>query len=155
MRKTLTIFAFATTLLTGAAAAQTIPATPPAPRMPFGTPGPDGTIARAAVIADADRRFAALDANGDGTVTADEMRAAREKMRADRQRMREGPRPERQPMTAQAFRDRMLQRFDRADANRDGRLDAAEMQAMRDRRGSGGPRGGPRGAVPAPATQDD
>lgn len=153
MRKILTTLSLGATLLAGAASAQT------APRTPFGvTPAADGTIARTAVAAEADRRFATLDTNRDGSVTPDEMRAARERMRgAPRSdgappRANAAARPDRPPLTAQAFRDRMLQRFDRADANHDGRLDATELQAMRDHRRDhrrGGPGGGPAGGPPA------
>lgn len=149
MRKILTTLSLAATLLAGAASAQT------APRTPFGvTPAADGTIARTAVAAEADRRFATLDTNRDGSVTPDEMRAARERMRGaprpDGAPPRANPpaRPDRPPLTAEGFRDRMLQRFDRADANHDGRLDATELQAMRDHRRDHR-RGGPAGGAPA------
>ncbi|WP_218139356.1 EF-hand domain-containing protein [Sphingomonas palmae] len=105
----------------------------------------DGIVTREEVIADADRRFAAMDTNGDGTVSRDEMRAAQQARgrgdgaegRSDRTPptsatgapdRRGGARP---PLTQQAFRDRALRMFDRADTNHDGRVDAQEMQAMR------------------------
>ncbi len=105
----------------------------------------DGIVTRDEVIADADRRFAAMDTDGDGKLSREEMRAARQARRAsgkaegrsDRIRpasttgephRRDGVRP---PFTQQAFRDRALNMFDRADANHDGRVDAQEMQAMR------------------------
>lgn len=105
----------------------------------------DGIVTREEVIADADRRFAAMDTDGDGKLSREEMRAARQARRAgggaegrlDRIRpasptgephRRGGARP---PLTQQAFRDRALNMFDRADANHDGRVDAQEMQAMR------------------------
>lgn len=105
----------------------------------------DGVVTREEVIADADRRFAALDTDRNGTVSRDEMQAARSarRMRRDDERSadpaaRAAPTGEaarrgdtRAPMTREAMRDRALRRFDRVDANHDGRVDAQEMGAMR------------------------
>ena len=90
-------------------------------------PGPDrarpeGDVTRQQAIARADEMFARLDADHDGRVTPDEMRARGEHRRDEmRQHM-----------------------FDRLDANHDGnvsREEFARAHAMRE--GSGGPEGGP------------
>jgi hypothetical protein len=122
----------------------------------------DGVLTRAEVVAQAEAQFARLDADGDGIVTAAERQAAREAMR-DRREARMAARgktlpPERAGMadgrkgqmmrgrrgggdgvlTRAEFIDRAGQRFDRMDANRDGRLDAGERpdrSAMRHGRG--------------------
>lgn len=105
----------------------------------------DGVVTREEVIADADRRFTALDTDRDGTVSGDEMQAARSARRMRRGDVRRadpaaGAAPigdaakrgdTRAPMTREAMRDRALRMFDRADANHDGRVDAQEIQAMR------------------------
>jgi hypothetical protein len=168
MRKTLIGLSLATLLTATAAQAQT-DAPPPPPRGHMGGgmmglhPDASGNITRAAAIAAADQRFAAMDANHDGTVTPDEMRAYRDQRRAEwQQRRPDGDRPDRagrperpapQPITAEAFRARAVAMFDRLDTNHDGRIDAAERAAA--------PRFGGRrhhgdmapGAQPAP--QDD
>ena len=101
-------------------------------------PDANGTITRAAAIAAADQRFAAMDANHDGTVTPDEMRAYREQRRAEYAARRPGSdraggdrpaRPAPQPITADAFRARAAAMFDRLDTNHDGKIDAAERAA--------------------------
>ena len=162
MRKTLIGLSLATLLGTTAAQAQTAAPPPPPPgRMGGGMMGlrPDaaGNITRDAAIAAADQRFAAMDANHDGTVTPDEMRAYRERQRAEWQRGRpDGDRPDRptpQPVTAEAFRARAVAMFDRLDTNHDGKIDAAERAAA-PRFGRGRHRGGMApGAQPTP--QDD
>ncbi|PTM46907.1 EF hand domain-containing protein [Sphingomonas aerolata] len=122
----------------------------------------DGVLTRAEVVAQAEAQFARLDADGDGIVTAAERQAAREAMR-DRREARMAARGKTLPpepagmadgkkdqmmrgrrgggdgvLTQAEFIDRAGQRFDRMDANRDGRLDAGERpdrRAMRHGRG--------------------
>lgn len=119
----------------------------------------DGIVTRAEVIADADRRFAALDTNRDGKVTKDERRAEREKHRADRiahappppgagappppppgagpdRPDRDGPRKHHRgdrmkdrDTTQAQMRDRAVKMFDRIDTNHDGRIDQQERAA--------------------------
>lgn len=159
MRKTLIGLSLATMLAATAAQAQSdAPPPPPPPGGPLMglTPDAQGNITRDAAMAAADRRFAAMDANHDGTVTPEEMRAYHEQQRAERERRRpKGDRPGRpapQPMTADAFRARAAAMFDRLDTNHDGKIDAQERAAA--------PRFGPRrhggmGPGPQPAPQDD
>ncbi|WP_343527139.1 hypothetical protein [Sphingomonas sp.] len=163
MRKTLIGLSLFTLLSATAAQAQTgAPPPPPPAHMGGGMMGlpidASGNTTRAAAIAAADRRFAAMDANHDGTVTPDEMRAYREQQRAQWQQRHpdRAGRPDRatpRPITAEAFRARALAMFDRLDTNHDGTIDATERAAA--------PRFGgrrhhgdmPPGAQPAP--QDD
>ncbi|HEX9933291.1 MAG TPA: hypothetical protein VGB08_10660 [Allosphingosinicella sp.] len=131
---------------------------------------PAGEITRAAALADAERRFAALDADRDGLIAPAEMRQAREQRRAERlarlspeerarfeQRRAErggdgrggegrrgargGPGGERGPVTLAEFRDRAGERFDRLDLDRNGVISRAEQEQLRAARG-GGRRGG-------------
>ena len=73
--------------VTGAACAQTAapdqPAQQPRP-MRYGDTDGDGVVTRAEFLADAAKRFDAMDANKDGKLTAEERKAAHAKMRADR-----------------------------------------------------------------------
>jgi hypothetical protein len=81
-------------------------------------PGPEGDVTRQQAIARSDEMFARLDANHDGRVTPDEMRAMREQRRAE---MRQHA-------------------FDRFDANHDGNISREEFaQAHEMRDGPGGP----------------
>jgi len=97
-------------------------------------PGPEGDVTRQQAIERADRMFARLDADHDGRVTPDEMRAMGEHRRGE-------------------MREHM---FDRLDANHDGNIsrdEFAEAHAMRGPGGRGGrhgmhmgpPPGGPGG----------
>ncbi|GAA0666256.1 hypothetical protein GCM10009102_15180 [Sphingomonas insulae] len=114
----------------------------------------DGTITRAEMIADAETRFAAMDADKDGKVTAAERDAARAAMRARRRDgatggpdggprggggggfgMRGDPDGDAVLTRADAVQ-RAGKRFDRLDTNHDGKLDAAEMAAGRPMRGA-------------------
>lgn len=108
------------------AQAPTAPAAPaPAPTNAADQDG-DGIVTREEAAADADRRFAAMDANHDGKLTVDERRSWRAQHRSP-PRMRE--RRDADQSQAQ-FRDRALRRFDRIDTNHDGRIDAREREAM-------------------------
>ncbi len=127
--------------------AQAAPATPPA-LPPTGrvmglraadTDG-DGIVTRAEALAQADAMFARMDADKDGTVTAEERQAAMA-ARGSRRPGGEGG------LTATRMREMAGRRFDRMDANGDGKLDAAELDASRPgRRGGGG-----EGAMPPPS----
>lgn len=161
MRKTLIGLSLLTMLTATAAQAQTD--VPPPPHRGGGMmgirPDAEGNITRAAAIAAADQRFAAMDTDHDGTISAQEMQAYREQRRAEWQARRGGGgggeragRPAPRPVTAEAFRTRALAMFDRLDTNHDGKIDAAERDAA--------PRFGrrPQGDVPPaaqPAGQDD
>ncbi|MFN3725284.1 MAG: EF-hand domain-containing protein [Allosphingosinicella sp.] len=121
MKKTITLSLVGAALLatTGVAAAQ---GGQDAPRR-----GPAAEVTRDQALARADARFARLDANSDGRVTADEARQVRQGRRAERQG----------------------QRFDRLDTNRDGVLSREEFsqrQAVRaERREGRGMRAGRQG----------
>jgi hypothetical protein len=145
-------------LLATAAVAQTVPpAPPPGGGMMRLDANHDGVITRAEMIAEAEARFAVMDTNKDGKVTPEERDAAREAMRAQRRGGDGGPRGgagmrgsgDRDMTRAEAL-DRAGRRFDRLDANHDGRLDAAELAAARPMRG---PRGGGDTPPPAPPAQ--
>lgn len=110
-----------------AAQASATPAPVPAPMMAGDRDG-DGISSRDEAAADADRRFAAMDANHDGKLTADERRAWREQHRPPPRRAGASDRRD-EAQTQADFRDRALRRFDRIDTNRDGRIDAREREA--------------------------
>jgi len=106
----------------------------------------DGNITRAEFLADVDQRFALVDANHDGRISAEERDAAREAMTA---RRGGGDGPGRGGgMGARADTDgdgsislaeqraQATGRFDRLDADHDGNVDKTELAAMR---GRGGP----------------
>lgn len=97
----------------------------------------DGAISKA----EHDKHFETLDTDRDGKISATEQQAARDKMRAG---MRQA-RADRGQGTCRAdgngdgvvtraeaekFGPRMLPRFDAADTNRDGKLDATELKAQ-------------------------
>lgn len=149
-------------LLAAGASAQIVPS-PPGGGMMRADANHDGTISRAEMIADAQARFAAMDADKDGKVTGDEREAAREAMRAQRPGGGQGGRggfgggfggggmrgdPDR-VVTREDDAQRAGARFDRLDANHDGKLDAAEIAAARPMRGPRG-RGDMPPAPPAP-----
>lgn len=177
MRTTILTLALAVGGLAAAAGnAQSADAGPGAMRPPRGGPmmhadaNGDGVITHAEAIADAEARFAAMDTNKDGRITPDEREAAREAMRA-RFRERAGavgdapppPPPGMGPEGRGGDRDgdraisradyikRAIERFDRMDANHDGKLDSGELARMRPMRG---PRGGGDMPPPPPAPAD-
>lgn len=166
MRKTVLTLILAASAITSVAGAQT-PATPPAPTRQ----GTDRVSTRAEAIAQADARFAQMDTDHDGRITAGEMRAYREAVH-DRMvasgrdvpvpppggRKHDGMGRRMDPngdgsVTREEFEARALKRFDRMDANHDGTIDAteranaAEMRHVdrRERRDGGTP------PAPAPA----
>lgn len=116
----------------------------------------DGVVTREEVVAEADRRFAEMDRDRDGTISRDERRAAREARRGPARvggeraapppppaatdappppppgaRRGDGPRRMMQPQTREDARARALRMFERADTNGDGRIDRQEIEAMR------------------------
>ncbi len=158
-----------------AATAQAQTATPPAPPPP-GNPmmradaNHDGVITRDEATADAGARFDAMDANHDGTLSPDERQAYRATMRARRMgnASADAKAPPPPPAGGYAGRDgevsvtradyiaRAATRFDRMDANHDGRIDATEMAQMRGfggRRGGGRMPGGDTSPPPPPSDQ--
>lgn len=123
MKRFITAAALGATTIAGVASAQA-PAQSrnTAPRgMAAADANGDGIITRAEATAAADAMFARMDKNRDGKISADE--------RPGRRGAQAGE------MTQQQLRERFLQRFDRADANKDGRLDQAERQNMATKRG--------------------
>lgn len=115
-----------------------------------------------------DARFAKMDANGDGQLSKAELKAAHEGRDRDGRRGYHGKGPgegrgmgaagphDRMTgekdgvLTRDAFMARPLAMFDRADANKDGKVTAEERQAARPDRGMRGHRRGPGGDMPPP-----
>lgn len=123
----------------------------------------DGQISRAEFVAEADARFQQMDADHDGTLTRDEMKAFRQAMHdrmvanGGRGDMPPPPPPGGKPpkdkadggsdgagrtITRADFTNRAAARFDRMDTNHDGTLDQAERDAARPKRGGRGGHGG-------------
>ncbi len=145
MRKTVLTLMLAASAITSAASAQTAPTPTPAPRPPMRQDANrDGVATRAEAIAQADARFAQMDTDHDGRVTADEMRAYRTAMhdrmiasgrdvpvpppggaKHDGMGRRMDPNGD-GSVTREEFEARALKRFDRMDANHDGMIDATE-----------------------------
>jgi hypothetical protein len=123
------------TLFTGVAAAQDAP---PPRRDPLAAAdaNQDGVITKEEMLAQTAARFAKLDANGDGKVTA----AERENARGGGT----GGRGMDGDMTLADMQAQAARRFDRLDTNGDGKIDQAERAAMRERMmGMPGDRQGP------------
>ena len=162
MKKFLLAAALAGTAMSGAAFAQTAPAAPQAaPRGMARADGDgDGRVSKAEYIARADERFAKMDKNSDGQLSADEMAPRREMAAppagadtaapaaapaagAMRSRMIERLDTNHDGMISRdEYRAQVAGRFDRLDTNHDGFLDQSEMTAMRDRARSMMQRGG-------------
>ncbi|MGI4733051.1 MAG: hypothetical protein ACRYFW_15090 [Janthinobacterium lividum] len=132
----------------------------------------DGVVTRAEYLAAVDARFDRMDANHDGVLSPDEMPMRggwRGGMGGDRDRQRgdvppppppAGSSPDatgtppappavqsRPPETRDQYRAGAMRRFDRLDANHDGRIDPAEMAAWTP---PGGMRRGSAGDAPPP-----
>lgn len=88
----------------------------------------DGVITRQEARAAADRLFAARDANRDGRLTAEELRSRHHARRGG-----EAPRTARMKheLTRADFERKAMRRFDRLDANNDGRVATAEVRQHR------------------------
>ena len=134
--------ALAAAAFTGPAVGQTAPAIPASPAAPAPATGfpradadGDGIVTRAEATAQADVQFNAMDRNRDGKVTGDERRAAFA-ARAGGRGMggRFGGSGGEISMSRDDFRARALARFDRNDANHDGKVDQAEVAAARQMR---------------------
>ncbi|RIA46651.1 EF hand domain-containing protein [Hephaestia caeni] len=140
------------TLFGGAAlAAQATPAPDAQPRAPRAMPKIDtdgsGTISRAEMLAAAEARFARRDANGDGQLSGDEMRAPHKHRSHRGQRGHRGGHRGHGDMLKHldtngdgvvtraeaeaAGATRAAKHFDRIDANKDGRVDQAEVAQVR------------------------
>ena len=164
MNKTLIAALLGATLLAGGAAAAIHSQTPPQDgpkrgmmRDPLARADADnnGIVTRAEVLAQIDARFAAVDANKDGKITAEERQAARATMG---KRMRGGPDREGRPggrgmgvdadgdgvVTLDEQRAQALKLFTFVDRNGDGQVDQSERQLARDAmKQMGGGRHGP------------
>ncbi|MBE2990742.1 EF-hand domain-containing protein [Sphingomonas sp. CFBP 13603] len=141
MRKTVLTLMLAASAITSVASAQT----PTTPRPPMRQDAnQDGVATRAEAIAQADARFAQMDTDHDGRITAGEMRAYREALH-DRVvasgrdvpvpppggRKHDGMGRRIDPngdgsVTREEYEARALKRFDRMDADHDGTIDATE-----------------------------
>jgi len=110
--------------------AATPPAPPPAGRMmdlrTADTNG-DGIVTRQESLARADALFARMDTDRNGTVSADERKAATADGGSPQGGRRGGM--DDGDLTAARMREMAGRRFDRVDANGDGKLDAAELAA--------------------------
>lgn len=105
----------------------------------------DGVVTRAEAIAQADERFAAMDADKNGQISTDEGRTGRRDGhhagRRGQGKHRHGGGLEKMHARPDANGDGLISldehraqavaRFDRTDANKDGRIDAAERDAAR------------------------
>lgn len=155
MLKRITLAALGASLLAGPVfAAQE--GSPPPRRDPLtmADQNKDGLVTREEMLASVATRFAAMDANRDGKVTPDERDAYQAQERA---RMAGRMMPKRD-LTLADEQSRATRMFDRIDANHDGKIDAAERQAVAQRmmqmRGGGGGwrgrQGPPPGDMPPP-----
>jgi hypothetical protein len=101
----------------------------------------DGLVTRVEYQAQLDARFAGMDANGNGKLDAGEgLRGpiGRPGRSTPPPPGATPPAPPPVGMTREAFRARALERFDRLDGNRDGRLDRTEIDAASPPRGEPG-----------------
>jgi len=110
------------------------------PAAPAAAPAAAGDITRAAAIADAERRFAALDADGNGRLDPAEMQQVFEQRRAERRRMME------ERLAGMSAEERAQFEQRRAERRAEG--------GGRGMRGGRGGEGGPRGER-APVTLAD
>jgi hypothetical protein len=97
----------------------------------------DGVVTVAEVEREAETRFARLDADGDGTASAEEQASRRGGGGRRRAQQGGGDANAAEPVTRAAFIARARTRFDRRDRDSDGRLSGAELG-----RGGGRERGG-------------
>lgn len=160
MRNWILVAALGAAAMTSAGASGATPQDSAPPPPPVDAPAPpprggpllradadgDGIVTRDEVVADADRRFAAMDADHNGKIDKDERRAFHERERAMRPAPRadrpappppgmaggDENRPPRRPRdeTQAQFREQATRMFDRIDTNHDGRVDPQEREAM-------------------------
>jgi Ca2+-binding EF-hand superfamily protein len=128
MKKLLIAAALASTALAGVATANPPGQTGRGAGMMRADTDGDGSISRAEYMAQAEARFARMDANGDGQIAGDEMR------RPGREAATGGDAAA--PMTKAAYLAKASERFAKMDANGDGTISTDEMQARRDARGA-------------------
>lgn len=121
-----------------------------APKGPPSDVDGDGQVTREEAMSHAVERFERMDADANGAVTEEEMKAARDEMRKARQGAREGKKGKRGGrgfLRADTDEDGQVSRaeimasaearFDRADANGDGYLTKDEMPRRGERGGKG------------------
>ncbi|WP_375428715.1 hypothetical protein [uncultured Sphingomonas sp.] len=89
----------------------------------------DGVVTRAELGEEADGRFARIDDDADGTASTTEL-ASRRSRGERRGEQDSGSRPV-AAITKADYRDRALARFDRRDADKDGRLAGEELSPRR------------------------
>ncbi|MBB3910369.1 EF-hand domain-containing protein [Sphingomonas desiccabilis] len=172
MKKFVVAAALGATMLTGVAQAE--PQGSPAPRraglMTMIDTNKDGVVTRDEAMAAADLQFARMDQNKDGKVDATEMRPPHR--RGGAPAAADGKAPAGKPapgmhraggmgqrmlarvdtnkdgaISREEFRAAAATRFERMDANRDGRIDAAEQNAMRERMKARSGRAAPQAAA--------
>lgn len=105
----------------------------------------DGAISRAEFMAQSDKRFARLDANGDGEISGDEL-PGRGRLLASTDTNKDGK------ISKAEYSAQAAARFAKMDTNGDGKITPDEMKAMgqrmREGRGRGPGGGAPMGAGP-------
>ena len=103
----------------------------------------DGKISRAEFTAQSEARFARMDKNGDGFITADEMNGRGG--RSPGGRLMSADSDQDGKISRAEFMAQSAERFIKLDTNGDGRISGDEMKAMMERMREGGRMGGRRG----------
>lgn len=85
----------------------------------------DGVVTRAEIVAEAEARFRSIDTDGDSTVSSAKLSGRRKRALGSEEDVKD-MRPAR-PVTLAQFRARALARFDRRDADGDGRIKGDEL----------------------------
>lgn len=86
----------------------------------------DGVVTRAEIASEAEARFRSIDTDGDGSVSSAKLSGRRKRALGSEEDIKE-MRPSR-PVTLAGFRTRALARFDRRDADGNGRLEGDELR---------------------------
>jgi hypothetical protein len=144
MRKFILGLALASSVLGGGVAMAQSAQTPPHPAAERDMPPPpphhgprgfmradannDGIVTREEARAEAERMFAERDTNRDGRLTSDEMRPRHHARRGGDDRPRANANRE---VSQAQFERRAMRRFDRLDADKDGRVAKAEIRQHR------------------------